>query len=101
MADSATLTKTGQITIPKWVREILGVTTGERIVFRRAKDGINIEREKSAAEIAEKIDQLIPEDARKHHMKYCAGLTPSEAREKWANSEDGRKYFEEEFERCR
>ena len=99
MGMTATLTKTGQITIPKWVREYLDVKPGQVLVFRKEKDGMKILREKTAEETAEAIDKLIPPEAREHHMKYYAGLSASEAREKWARSEEGRAYFKDQMER--
>lgn len=36
---SATVTAKGQVTIPKPVRELLGITAGSRVDFRRAADG--------------------------------------------------------------
>ena len=39
------VTKDGRVTIPKWVREHLGITAGAELAFRRAVDGsIVIER---------------------------------------------------------
>ena len=68
MGQTATLTKTGQITVPKWVREYLGVSSGDTIVFKRERGGMKIMREKTAEEIAAEIDKLIPDEARKWHM---------------------------------
>ena len=36
---SATLTSKGQITLPKLIRERLGLTTGDRVAFRERPDG--------------------------------------------------------------
>lgn len=36
---SATLTSKGQITIPKSIRDLLGLHTGDRINFRTCEDG--------------------------------------------------------------
>jgi antitoxin PrlF len=36
---SATVTIKGQVTIPKSVRDHLGIGPGSRVVFRRAEDG--------------------------------------------------------------
>lgn len=36
---AATVTAKGQITIPKEVRELLGVTPGSKVEFRRSDDG--------------------------------------------------------------
>lgn len=43
---SATLTSKGQITLPKPIRERLGLTTGDRVAFRERPDGsVVLERE--------------------------------------------------------
>lgn len=36
---SATVTAKGQVTIPKPVRDLLGITPGSKVEFRRAADG--------------------------------------------------------------
>lgn len=36
---SATVTAKGQVTIPKPVRDLLGIAPGSRVEFRRAADG--------------------------------------------------------------
>ena len=99
MSYVATLTRTGQITIPKGVRELLGVKPGQRVTFQRKKNEVVIMREKTAAEIAEEIDKLIPGDVREKHMKEYAGLTSAELQEKWLKNEDAAKHFREEMER--
>lgn len=99
MGQVATLTRTGQITVPKWVREVLGVKPGQRIVFRKNKNTVTMEREKTAEEIAREIDALIPDEIREYHMKHYAGLTAEETVDKWLGSEDARAYFREEMER--
>ena len=44
---SAVITKSGQVTLPKELRDFLGVKPGERIVFRKLKDDVAIRRLKS------------------------------------------------------
>ena len=100
MAQTATLTKTGQITVPKWVREFLGVTSGDVIVFKRERGGVKIERGKTAEETAAAIDRLIPDEVRQNYIKEYGGMTAAEVREKWAKSDRGRAYFREKMERC-
>ena len=100
MAYTATVTKTGQITIPKAVREILGVKPGQRVVFRQSNAGTTIAHEKTAQEIAEEIDTLIPSEAKKHHMREYAGMTSSEMQEKWLETPDAHKYLEKERKRA-
>ena len=100
MASTATITKSGQITLPKWARDFLGVKPGERVALRKNVDKIEVAREKNAHELAEEIRSLIPEEARKWHMEHYAGMTSAEMQEKWENSDEGRAYYQEEMERC-
>ncbi len=101
MGYQATLTSNSQITIPKAVREVLGIVPGQRITFNVSKGRVSIEREKTAAEIAEEIDSLIPADAREYHMRHFAGLTSSSVQEKWSTTDEAKGYFEEEFRRTK
>ncbi len=95
----ATLTKTGQITIPKEIRDHLGLKPGQKIIFRKTKDAARLEREKTASEIAEEIDKLIPAEVREYHMAHYAGLTANEAIDKWLETDDAKEYFAEEYRR--
>lgn len=96
MVYAATITKTGQITVPKPVREALEVEPGQKIIFNIKKKSVSIERQKTAAEIAEEIDALIPDDVRAHHMREYAGMTSSEMQDKWLDSPDAIAYFRKE-----
>ena len=99
MVYTATLTKTGQITVPKPVRDFLGLTPGKKIVFKPDIDSYRLECEKTATEIAQKIDQLIPDDVRENYMKNYAGLSSTEMQEKWLESKEATEYFEAERKR--
>lgn len=99
MTYAATLTRTGQITVPKWVRELLGVESGQRIVFRKEKNAVLMEREKTAEETADEIHALIPDDVREAYIKDYGGLTAREVQEKWIASDAAEEYFAEEIRR--
>ena len=59
---SAVITKSGQVTLPKELRDFLGVKPGERIFFNKTSGGISINRRLSDAEFTAKIDAI--------HEKY-------------------------------
>ena len=98
MIYSATVTKTGQITIPKSVREILGVKPGQKVVFERKKDTITIEKSKTAEEIGAKIHALIPDYVRENAKKN-AGKTAGQIREEWLKSDEAKEYYAERLRR--
>ena len=93
----STLTKTGQITVPKNVRDFLMVKPGQRITFNLRKNSVTLEREKTLEEITAEIDELIPAETKKNAKKR-GKKTAGEIREKWLKSDAAKKYFEEELE---
>ena len=101
MVYAATITKAGQVTIPKPVREAVGVDLGQRIIFNIKRGTVTIKREKDAAEIAQEIDALIPDEARAHHMQEYAGMTSAEIQEKWLKTPDAVSHFKEEEARTK
>lgn len=46
----------------------------------------NMKEWRTAAEIADEIDALIPEETREAYIKEYGGLTATEAKDKWAES---------------
>lgn len=99
MVYSATITKTGQITIPKPIRELLGVEPGEKIVFNTKKKAIKIEKQKTAAEIAKEIDALFSDEVKENFRKN-AGKTAGEVREEWLKSDEAKEYYKDRLRRC-
>jgi len=97
----ATLTKTGQITIPKEIRDHLGLKPGQKIIFRKTKDAALLERQKTVEEITEHIHSLIPDDVRAKYISEYGGLTYTEYLDKWLDSPEARAEREEEELRCR
>lgn len=52
---SAVITKSGQVTLPKELREYLGLKLGDRVSFRRTKTGATIERKLADEELLGEI----------------------------------------------
>jgi len=71
---SATLTSKGQVTIPKEVRERLGLRTGDRIVFRFDSKG-KLLVESQASDPIEDISRIL------HHLAPETPVTVEEMRE--------------------
>ena len=95
---TSTITKSGQVTLPKPVRDLLGLNLGQRVTFNvKNKNTITIEKEKTAAEIAREIDAAIPEDVRENAKKIIAGRTAGEFREDWLKSDEAKKYYGKKY----
>lgn len=93
---SSTITKSGQITLPKELREFLGVKLGGRVVFHKTKTGVKIDRRMSDEEFTAKLDAIstpIPPEI----LKKTAGKTVSELKDEWAKSPAGQAYFKEKY----
>lgn len=95
MAYSTTITKSGQITLVKFARELFGVKPGERVIVEPKKDKITITRPKTDEEFLAYLDSLKTEKD-KELIKKHAGKTVSELKAEWAASPEGQAYFEEE-----
>ena len=100
---SAALTKTGQATIPKVVRDILGIDPKHdtKVFFREEKNGtITITKEPSEEDFWRELDSLkSPESlAREKEIreKY-RNLSMRERQELWEQSPEGKAYLKKEF----
>lgn len=98
MMYASTITKTGQATIPKDVREALGVHFGERIYFTVNRDKtVSVAREMTEQEARAYLDSFNTEETRRL-IKLHAGKTVSELREEWDKSPAGRAYYREKYD---
>ena len=55
---SATITKSGQVTLPKELRDFLGVKPGGRVTFRKGRDEVSIMRKMSDEEFLAGLDAI-------------------------------------------
>lgn len=94
-APTATLTRSGQITIPKTFREYLGLKPGESVVFHKQKNTVAIERKKTVEEVAKEIQELFPADVRQN-FQQTAKKTAGEFREEWLKSDATREHYRAE-----
>lgn len=96
MIYTTTITKSGQISLPKSVREFLGLNLGDRITFSLKKDTVSIKKVKPLEEVLKEIDANKSEETKALIKKY-AGKTTNELREIFDNSPEGKKYYKEKY----
>ena len=86
---SVTITKSGQITLPKSLRDFLGVKPGEKITFDRDVNGVTIKRKLSMDEFFAEIDKNISPKTERIAKKN-AGKTVTEMLNDYTKSPRGR-----------
>ena len=86
---SAVITKSGQVTLPKELRDFLGVKPGEKIIFDTDEKRVIIKRKMTKEEFYASIDRNLNAKTR-HIIKKSAGMTVAEMREVYDNSRKGR-----------
>lgn len=98
---TVTITQSGQATIPKEVREVLGVEPGERISYSISRGGeVRITRELSDDDFLVQLDALkSPESiAREREVaKEYAGMSIGEMVDAWAASPEGQEELRKEY----
>lgn len=107
MSIAVSINSSGQATIPKVVRDLLGIVPGEnRLIFDLEGKKVVLKREKSRRELLEeslKRIHKINEEAEKRNPKITemkkkyAGMTFDEVRDAYDATPEGRKEFKEKY----
>ena len=107
MTYAVAVNSSGQATIPKVIRDALGIIPGEnRLTFDIVKGRVILGKEKSPAELLdeslEKIHQRMMEAERQNPAiteakKKYANMTFEEVRDAYYETEEGKKEFEERY----
>lgn len=107
MSYAVSINSSGQATIPKAIRELLGVVPGEnRIIFDVVEGKVILMREPSRAEMLDatmkKIWAMNEEEERKNPKVREAkerykGMTYEEVMDAYYNTPEGKKEFKEEY----
>lgn len=98
------ISKSGQVTLPRAIAKVLGVSPGQRILYSVAEDGqtVTISREKTLEESLSSIDQI------RHHAIHQnpaiadniardTQKTPAQIRSDWDHSAAGQSYYQEKY----
>lgn len=96
MNQAVVINSSGQITLPKAIRDILGVKIGDRVRFDVKKDKVEVSRVKDIYEVLAEVDAMwTPEE--RARIKATSGKTARELREEWENSEEAAIYYKEKY----
>lgn len=99
MGYAATITSNNQITLPKYIREFLGAKSGDTVTFTANRNTVTLHRTKTAKEVAEAIDSIIPEQVRDNFKRASQGKTATEIRDEWLQSDASTAHYQAELER--
>ena len=87
---SAVITKSGQVTLPKELREFLGVELGDKIIMEKNEGNVLIHRKLSKEEFFAELDKNISPKTRKA-IKKNSGKMVSEMISEYMRSPKGQK----------
>lgn len=99
---TTTLTKASQITLPKALQTVLGVNSGDCLVYNYNEQTktVTIKRqatlEEQLAELHNSLSDKTKANIKKASKKY-AGMTVAEMRAAWDKSPEGHKYYREKY----
>ena len=88
----------GQLTLPKAMREMLGVEPGGelKLKFNSDDNKVELERAKTLEEQLRALrDSFTPK--MKAAIRKNRGKTASQMKDEWAKSSEGKKYFKEKY----
>ncbi len=92
--------KTGQITLPSKIRQIINATPGDKVVFYVDNNNrITIKKQKTTNEIFSELDQIrtqLPSSTQRH-IHENAGKTITDFRSEWLKSEVNKQALKEEY----
>ena len=87
---SAVITKSGQVTLPKELREYLGLKLGDRVIMEKTDNTVLIHRKLSKEEFFAKLDKNTSAKTRKA-IKRNAGKTVNEMISNYLKSPKGQR----------
>ena len=94
MEYTATLSSSGQITLPKALRTHLKLNFGDKVSLRLAQNKIELKRIQDLQEVLAEIDQETT-PAIRAKIAERAGQTAGEFRETWLKSPESKDYYRE------
>ena len=97
MTYTVALTKSGQMTLPKALREFLGVDGAKSVQIEQTGDGVKIRRRVSDEEFFAELDARNSAKT-KAAIQRNVGKSMSNLRHEWAKSPAGKRYLEKKYD---
>lgn len=103
MAFTTTISKSGQITLPKDFRNALGVDIGDQVTLdldKKDKTKVVLARQLTPDEFIKQIDQIMGNNTPKTQrlIKKHSGKTINQLRQEWDTSPTGQSYHKEKYD---
>ncbi|MBR3256858.1 AbrB/MazE/SpoVT family DNA-binding domain-containing protein [Candidatus Saccharibacteria bacterium] len=92
---SSTLTKTGQVFLPKAVRSALNLLPGQSVVLSLKGDSLVLKRAQSVEELVAELEEIRENASEKTKLRLekNAGKSAQELRENWSASPEGKSFY--------
>jgi len=96
MIYTTTITKSGQISLPKAIREALNLSIGEKVTLDCSKSKLIIKRKMTDEEFFAKMDSLISDKTRSLFKKN-AGKSVSELKAEYETTKNFKNDYKEKY----
>lgn len=99
---TTTLNRASQITLPKAIQAVLGVNSGDRLIYsyNEKTKSVTVAKEPTLEEQLQALHDSLSEETKaniKKAAKKYANMTIAEMRAAWDKSPEGRKYYKEKY----
>lgn len=81
--ETTRITRKGQVTIPKELREEFGLEEGDEVLWQRAEDGIRVRKATRSAGRGMLVDDEVPEEKREEMAEALEAEIREKRRSEW------------------
>lgn len=98
MGYTVAITKSGQMTLPKELRQFLGLDGVKKVTLEKTQDKVVIKKKLGKEEFFDKLELHMSDETRRIKRRD-AEKSVSQMIDEYRMSKDGRKEFEDKYER--
>ena len=81
--ETTRITRKGQVTIPKELREEFGLEEGDELLWQKAEDGIRVRKATQSAGRGMLVDDDVPEEKREEMAEEMEAVIRERRRTEW------------------